>query len=195
MHSPFSLLTHFTSIFNYSLTFCIILHAFLLKRLNECVCMCVCVNLYRRFSPRSQSSPLFRCCFFASFLSRISVWCVRVHAQTHRVLLFCIHHRMACCCWWFFLLRLCIMSGDITHILTQTQPFTYFINKLEYLPFCHFSFNCLLSLFHHFSSFSVIVSLSSSLPFGFLYDVLYFIINMPDWSVAFVHSNQSSSSL
>lgn len=173
MRSPFLLLTHFTSIFNYSLTFCIILHAFLLKRLN----------VYRRFSPRSQSSPLFRrCCrwFFISarlsfFLSRISIWRVCVwarewrmhslHVQTHWVLLF-LHSSSD----GLFFLFLCTMSGDIMHIFTQTQRFTYFINiNLNTYRFATLvSFVCSLFILAHSQSWHLILF---AFPWHRVYDV------------------------
>lgn len=162
MHSPFSLLTHFTSIFNYSLTFCIILHAFLLKRLN----------VYRRFPPRSQSSPLFRrCCFccwwffFSSllfFVLHFNLTCVCVYM-----------HKPIECCFFAFIITwpvLCTMSGDITHILTQTQPFTYFIN----INLNTYRFATLVSMVCSPFSFWLTCSLGISffaLSSGILYDV------------------------
>lgn len=129
MHSVCNRRTHqlhiLTSIFNYTLTFCIILHA------------CYgsgCVNLYRHFSD-SFAFFAFASTSVLAFLSRffrldVCNQCTQIIAFDST--LYCIYHTV-----------LCAMSGE--RIFSHKLNHLRIINKLEYLPFCHFSFNCVLN--------------------------------------------------
>lgn len=104
----------------------------------------ICIDI---FPTRSHSSPLLPLRFLRSCRAffRLDV-CVYMRNQCTQIIvsffgfffssfnstLYCIYHTV-----------LCAMSGE--RIFSHKLNHLRIINKLEYLPFCHFSINCVLN--------------------------------------------------
>lgn len=147
----------------------------------------ICIDI---FPTRSHSSPLLPLRFLRSCRAffRLDV-CVYMRNQCTQIIvsffgfffssfnstLYCIYHTV-----------LCAMSGE--RIFSHKLNHLRIINKLEYLPFCHFSINCVLN--------SLILPLSLSLRccwilifffFCWCFSFHYVHARLP---VALLHSNQ-----
>lgn len=142
----------------------------------------ICIDI---FPTRSHSSPLLPLRFLRSCRAffRLDV-CVYMRNQCTQIIvsffgfffssfnstLYCIYHTV-----------LCAMSGE--RIFSHKLNHLRIINKLEYLPFCHFSINCVLN------SLILPLSLSSVLLdshfFSSSVDVSRFITYMPDCRLLF----------